>query len=138
MANRDHRPGQRSGRGCRVVRPDRPRHGRAGHWRRPDGRRSREALLVGAPLPTGAGPRRQASPLSHVRAGAPPFLLLHGRDDQLIPCSQSQRLREALVQAGNFVEFETYAGSDHMWRGAPAAAADALERTIDFLRRMLR
>lgn len=79
----------------------------------------------------------QASPLSHVRAGAPPFLLLHGRDDHLIPCSQSERLREALVQAGNSVEFETYAGSDHMWRGAPAAAADALDRTIDFLRRML-
>ena len=51
--------------------------------------------------------------------------------------SQSERLREALVQAGNSVEFETYAGSDHMWRGAPEAAADALDRTIDFLRRML-
>jgi acetyl esterase/lipase len=98
---------------------------------------SREALLVGAPLPTVPDRVSQASPLSYVRAGAAPFLLLHGRDDHLIPCSQSQRLREALQQAGNSVEFETYAGSDHMWRGAPAAAADALDRTIDFLRRML-
>lgn len=98
---------------------------------------SREALLVGAPLRTVPDRVSQASPLSHVRAGAPPFLLLHGRDDHLIPCSQSERLREALVQAGNSVEFETYAGSDHMWRGAPAAAADALDRTIDFLQRML-
>jgi acetyl esterase/lipase len=98
---------------------------------------SREALLVGAPLPTVPDRVTQASPLSYARASAPPFLLLHGRDDHLIPCSQSERLREALAQAGNSVEFETYPGSDHMWRGAPAAAADALDRTIDFLRRML-
>jgi acetyl esterase/lipase len=98
---------------------------------------SREALLVGAPLPTVPDRVTQASPLSYARASAPPFLLLHGRDDHIIPCSQSERLREALAQAGNSVEFETYPGSDHMWRGAPAAAADALDRTIDFLRRML-
>jgi acetyl esterase/lipase len=99
---------------------------------------SREAQLVGAQLPTVPDRVAQASPLSHARAGAPPFLLLHGRDDHLIPCSQSKRLREALVPAGNSVEFETYAGSDHMWRGAPEAAADALERTVHFLRRMVR
>lgn len=98
---------------------------------------SREAQLVGAPLPTVPDRVAQASPLSHVRAGAPPVLLLHGRDDQFIPCSQSERLCDALRQSGNSVEFETYAGADHMWRGAPAAAADALDRTIDFLRRML-
>jgi hypothetical protein len=39
---------------------------------------SREALLVGAPLPTVPDRVSQASPLSYVRAGAPPFLLLHG------------------------------------------------------------
>jgi hypothetical protein len=30
-----------------------------------------------------------------------------------------------------------YSGSDHMLRGAPEVPADALDRTIDFLRRML-
>jgi acetyl esterase/lipase len=98
---------------------------------------SREAQLVGAPLPTVPDRVAQASPLSHVRAGAPPFLLLHGRDDQFVPCSQSERLCAALRQAGNSVEFETYAGSDHMWRGAPEVPAVAVDRTIDFLRRML-
>jgi acetyl esterase/lipase len=61
---------------------------------------SREAQLVGAPLRSVPDRVAQASPLSHVRAGAPPFLLLHGRDDQFIPCSQSERLRDALEQAG--------------------------------------
>ncbi|HET9564260.1 MAG TPA: alpha/beta hydrolase [Mycobacterium sp.] len=98
---------------------------------------SREALLVGAPLHTVPDRVAQASPLSHVRAGAPPFLLLHGRDDQFIPCSQSERLCDALQQAGNSVELKTYSGADHMWRGAPEVPADALDRTIDFLRRML-
>ena len=97
---------------------------------------SREAQLVGAPLPTVPDRVAQASPLSHVRSGAPPFLLLHGRDDQFIPCSQSERLCAALQQAGNSVDLETYAGSDHMWRGAPEVPADALDRTVDFLRRM--
>jgi acetyl esterase/lipase len=97
---------------------------------------SREAQLVGAPLPTVPVRVAQASPLSHVRSGAPPFLLLHGRDDQFIPCSQSERLCAALQQAGNSVDLETYAGSDHMWRGAPEVPADALDRTVDFLRRM--
>jgi acetyl esterase/lipase len=58
---------------------------------------SREALLVGAPLPAVPDRVTQASPLSYVRTGAPPFLLLHGRDDHFIPCSQSERLREALA-----------------------------------------
>ena len=98
---------------------------------------SREAQLVGAPLPTVPDRVAQASPLSHVRSGAPPFLLLHGRDDQFIPCSQSERLCAALQQAGNSVELETYVGSDHIWRGAPEVPADALDRTVDFLRRML-
>lgn len=98
---------------------------------------SREAQLIGARLSSVPDRVAQASPLSHVRAGAPPFLLLHGRDDQFIPCSQLERLREALEQAGNSVEFKIYPGSDHMWRGTPEVAADALNRTIDFLGRML-
>ena len=47
-----------------------------------------------------------------------------------------RRLCAALQQAGNSVDLETYAGSDHMWRGAPEVPADALDRTVDFLRRM--
>ena len=39
----------------------------------------------------------QASPISHVSAAAPPFLLLHGRPTGSIPCAQSERLHAALV-----------------------------------------
>jgi dipeptidyl aminopeptidase/acylaminoacyl peptidase len=94
---------------------------------------SREAQLLGAPPPTVPELTAQASPVSHARPGAPPFLLLHGTSDRLVPCRQSERLRDALAAAGGPVEFETYDGADHMWLGSPAAAERALHRTIEYL-----
>lgn len=94
---------------------------------------SREALLLGGPLPAVPDLARQASPICHVSADAPPFLLLHGRADRLIACRQSERLRDALVAAGAAVDLELYDGADHMWLGAPTVAGAALERTIAFL-----
>jgi len=43
---------------------------------------------------------RAASPLTHLSADAPPMLLIHGRDDQLVPLEQSQILAVALERAG--------------------------------------
>ena len=94
---------------------------------------TREALLLGAAPSAVPGVAAQASPVSHVSPTAPPFLLLHGRADRLIPVAQSERLAERLPD----VELHTYDGADHMWRGAPEAATDALHRTVAFLRRHL-
>ena len=41
-----------------------------------------------------------ASPIDHVSQGDPPMLLIHGRQDPLIPVSQSKELRDALTAAG--------------------------------------
>ena len=94
---------------------------------------SREALLLGGPLPTLPELARQASPVAHVSAAAPPFLLLHGRADRLVSYRQSDRLRDALAAVGASVDLELYDKADHMWLDAPAAASAALERTISFL-----
>lgn len=94
---------------------------------------SREAQLLGAAVPTVPDVAAEASPLTQVRPGAPPFLLLHGADDHFVPCVQSERLRDRLQDAGVPVRFTTYPGADHMWLGSPASAADALDRTIEFL-----
>jgi len=98
---------------------------------------SREALLIGAATPTVPELAAQASPISHVAPNGIPFLLLHGRADRLVPAVQSERLHDALVAAGVSAELHPYDGADHMWLGAggAAAAADAVPRTIDFLRR---
>ena len=41
----------------------------------------------------------EASPISHVSPDAPPFLLIHGDRDEVVPVEQSQRMYERLVQA---------------------------------------
>lgn len=43
---------------------------------------------------------RAASPLTHLSAEAPPMLLIHGRDDELVPLEQSQTLAAALERVG--------------------------------------
>jgi acetyl esterase/lipase len=94
---------------------------------------TREALLLGAPAASAPDVAAQASPITHVSAGAPPFLLLHGREDRLIPCVQSERLHAALVAVGVEVDLELYDGADHMWMGSSDVPQQALDRTIDFL-----
>ena len=41
----------------------------------------------------------QASPITHVTADDPPFLLIHGDHDEVVPYDQSQLMYERLVQA---------------------------------------
>jgi acetyl esterase/lipase len=48
---------------------------------------------------------RLASPLTHVRSDAPPFLIVHGTRDETVPFEQGQRLSEALQAAGVEVTF---------------------------------
>ena len=94
---------------------------------------TREAVLLGGLAVDRPDVAAQASPLTHVSPTAPPFLLLHGRADRLIPVVQSERLAERLPD----VELHTYDGADHMWAGAPDAATDAVARTVAFLRQHL-
>ena len=54
-----------------------------------------------------------ASPLCHVRKNAPPFLLLHGTADALVPFSESEKLYDALLAEGNNVDFVAIEGADH-------------------------
>ena len=100
---------------------------------------TREAQLLGAAPPTVPDIAAQASPIEHVPAnpamGTPPFLLLHGRADRMVPCIQSERLHTALLAAGADAQMHLYEGANHMWLGAPDAAADAVPRTIEFLQR---
>ena len=98
---------------------------------------TREAQLLGGTPMSLPDMAVQASPLIHVSPAAPPFLLLHGRTDRFVPCLQSERLYDALVEAGVEAELDLYEDADHMWRGSPEAAAQAFDRTVDVLRRRL-
>ena len=43
---------------------------------------------------------RKASPLTYVRAGGAPLLIVHGTADETVPVSQAQTMAAALVKAG--------------------------------------
>jgi acetyl esterase/lipase len=96
---------------------------------------TREAQLLGARAVEVPELAAQASPVTHVSPAAPPFLLLHGAADRLVPCVQSERLYDALVEAGVEVELDVYEDAEHMWLGSAEAPERAVDRTIDVLRR---
>jgi len=55
----------------------------------------------------------QASPISHVSAGDPPFLLIHGDADQVVSFDQSERMERALKEAGVPVKLLRVPGGAH-------------------------
>lgn len=56
--------------------------------------------LLGGPVEEKLPLAREASPVNHVTPSSPPFLIIHGADDKLVPVAQSQKLLHALRAAG--------------------------------------
>jgi acetyl esterase/lipase len=74
---------------------------------------SYESLLLGAPIESCPERVREANPVTYVRAGAPPFLILHGLSDTAIAPHQSELLFDALAAYGNDVTLCLIAGLGH-------------------------
>jgi fermentation-respiration switch protein FrsA (DUF1100 family) len=74
---------------------------------------SAESRLVGAPIQTVPDKVRFASPLTYVKKGSPPFLLMHGLADNLVPHHQSILLYRALASADNDVTLRLVDGLPH-------------------------
>lgn len=90
-----------------------------------------DILLEHSPYPREEA-RRLLSPTSHVRGDAPPFLLVHGEADVLVPVDQSHRLHDALISAGADSTIVTVPGADHVFAGTdPRPQA---ELAVQFLR----
>jgi acetyl esterase/lipase len=62
-----------------------------------------ESMLLGSAVSESPSKVRLADPVHYVRKGCPPFLILHGESDTLIPWSQSKYLYDALAAKGNEV-----------------------------------
>jgi acetyl esterase/lipase len=56
---------------------------------------------------------KKASPLNFVTASAPPFLIIHGNSDQVVPYAQSIELNEALKKVGTDVQLITIEKGTH-------------------------
>ena len=61
--------------------------------------RSPESLLVGCPIQSCPEAARRANPIRYVSRRNPPFLIVHGQADLLVPHDQSVRLYRALKRA---------------------------------------
>lgn len=70
---------------------------------------------------------------AHLAAGIDgPLLLIHGRDDTVVPIEQSRLMADALRRAGKPVELIEMAGEDH-WLSQSATRRRMLGETIRFL-----
>ena len=56
---------------------------------------------------------KRVSPLTYVRAGAPPVITIHGDADPTVPYSQATRLQEALRKVGVGEQLVTIPGGKH-------------------------
>ena len=80
-------------------------------------------------------PRLQSiSPIDHVSAVSVPVLLIHGRDDVVVPYSQSKEMAEALKRAGKSVQLISLPHEDH-WLSHSATREQMLEAVVHFLER---
>lgn len=94
-----------------------------------------EAALLGAPAADVPDRARAASPVARVAPGAPPFLILHGAEDTVIPAAQGEALASALRAAGTETGFRTVPDADHLWIGAAEQdVEDCFTASLDFVR----
>ncbi len=72
-----------------------------------------EAKLIGGPVQDNPEKAAKANPITYITKDDPPFLIIHGDADPLVPHHQSEILEEALKKAGVPVTLYTVKGGGH-------------------------
>jgi dipeptidyl aminopeptidase/acylaminoacyl peptidase len=82
----------------------------------------------------------QLSPINSVRPEMPPFLLIHGTADAMVPFSQSSEMCARMQQAGASCELYSVEGGGHgmrWWESSPKLAIPYKRKIIEWLRQEL-
>lgn len=79
---------------------------------------------------------RERSPVRHAKQADAPVLLIHGRDDLVVPLSQSRAMARALRRAKKPVELVVLDGEDH-WLSRAPTRLQTLEQALEFVQRYL-
>jgi acetyl esterase/lipase len=74
---------------------------------------SPESMLMGGAIQEKKELAKTANPLTYIDKHDPPFLIMHGDNDQLVPLAQSVILAKALIDAGVEVTMKTIPGAGH-------------------------
>jgi acetyl esterase/lipase len=98
---------------------------------------SPEARLVGGPIRERVRVVQAASPITYVQPGAPPFLLIHGEDDDVVPCGQSALFAQALRAKGNPVTYVTVPNAGHNFGASESSWAEGQRLILDFFQTRL-
>jgi acetyl esterase/lipase len=91
---------------------------------------SPEALLIGGPIQEHKDKTNQASPLTHAGKDDAPMLLVHGTEDPLVPFPQSQKIDQALDEAGVESILITVDGGGH-GKGFPQDLDQVVRQFLD-------
>ncbi len=83
-----------------------------------DAAESPESRLIGGPIQQNRGKAAMANPITYISMGAPPFLIMHGQDDRLVPYNQSELLCDALQSGPAEVTLYCVKGAGHGFRNA--------------------
>jgi acetyl esterase/lipase len=91
--------------------------------------------LLGGSSPNFRELAREASPITYVDKSNPPFLIVHGMKDPIVPEAQSEALFEALHKAGVPVELVSLPEAGH---GGPAfSKLEVQQKVRDFFAKYL-
>lgn len=93
---------------------------------------SPESKLIGGHIVKNRDKVARANPITYVSRDDPPFFIVHGDQDTIVPLHQSRLLHEALEGAGVEVELEVIRGGGHFFGGR-----DTMRRVGDFFDRHL-
>jgi len=83
------------------------------------------------------GPRgswTEVSPRDKAAQASAPIMLIHGKDDTVVPLYHSTSMKAALENAGKPVEMVTLDGEDH-WLSTSATRMKMLEAAVRFVER---
>jgi acetyl esterase/lipase len=72
-----------------------------------------EAKLIGGPVQRNKEKAAKANPITYATRDDPPFLILHGDQDPVVPAGQSELLHAALKKAGVESELVVIPGAGH-------------------------
>ena len=100
---------------------------------------SPESMVIGGPIQENPEQVAVADPITYVDADDPPFLILHGENDELVPISQSEILHEALTAAGVESTSVRVKNAGHGFSGNPDPDRREIQEMIrEFFDRHLR
>jgi acetyl esterase/lipase len=110
--------------------------------RAPGGDDAMNALLRCKPAECTKAQVADASPAAHLDARDPPFLLIHGESDAVVPVAQSRDAEKAFKAVGVPVESIYFPGAGHSFVAATpeatrAATIEATNATFDFFHKTL-